>query len=70
MYNFVYVISYLVQDMTQPVPTQELVAKDLHGIEWHFKHIFRGDNSFFFGFTQDGVDVSALHCLVVLLRGS
>lgn len=29
-------------DMTQPVPTQELVAKDLHGIEWHFKHIFRG----------------------------
>lgn len=35
--------------MTQPVPTQELVAKDLHGIEWHFKHIFRGDCSFFFG---------------------
>ncbi|CAI9093432.1 OLC1v1028935C1 [Oldenlandia corymbosa var. corymbosa] len=29
-------------DMTQPVPTQELVAKDLHGVEWHFKHIFRG----------------------------
>lgn len=29
-------------DMTQPVPTQELVAKDLHGTEWHFKHIFRG----------------------------
>ncbi|XP_073128553.1 auxin response factor 9-like [Henckelia pumila] len=29
-------------DMTQQTPTQELVAKDLHGIEWHFKHIFRG----------------------------
>ncbi|CAK9163090.1 unnamed protein product [Ilex paraguariensis] len=29
-------------DMTQPTPTQELVAKDLHGVEWHFKHIFRG----------------------------
>ncbi|KAL3645747.1 hypothetical protein CASFOL_010927 [Castilleja foliolosa] len=29
-------------DMTQPTPTQELIAKDLHGIEWHFKHIFRG----------------------------
>lgn len=29
-------------DMSQPTPTQELVAKDLHGIEWHFKHIFRG----------------------------
>ncbi|KAL8216614.1 hypothetical protein R6Q57_023451 [Mikania cordata] len=29
-------------DMTQPTPTQELVAKDLHGIEWRFKHIFRG----------------------------
>ncbi|CAN4075885.1 unnamed protein product [Withania somnifera] len=29
-------------DMTQPTPAQELVAKDLHGFEWHFKHIFRG----------------------------
>ncbi|XP_061365679.1 auxin response factor 9-like [Gastrolobium bilobum] len=26
-------------DMSQP--TQELVAKDLHGYKWHFKHIFR-----------------------------
>ncbi|KAL1191649.1 Auxin response factor 11 [Cardamine amara subsp. amara] len=29
-------------DMTQPIPTQELVARDLHGCEWKFKHIFRG----------------------------
>ncbi|KAL8090649.1 hypothetical protein AgCh_039906 [Apium graveolens] len=29
-------------DMTQTTPTQELVAKDLHGTEWRFKHIFRG----------------------------
>ncbi|KAK6137261.1 hypothetical protein DH2020_029008 [Rehmannia glutinosa] len=29
-------------DMNQPTPTQDLIAKDLHGIEWHFKHIFRG----------------------------
>ncbi|XP_015888765.2 auxin response factor 18 [Ziziphus jujuba] len=29
-------------DMTQATPTQELVAKDLHGYEWKFKHIFRG----------------------------
>ncbi|WJX92481.1 Arf11p [Trifolium repens] len=29
-------------DMTQPTPTQELVAKDLHGVEWKFKHIYRG----------------------------
>ncbi|MCI06733.1 auxin response factor 9-like, partial [Trifolium medium] len=28
--------------MSQPTPTQELVAKDLHGYEWRFKHIFRG----------------------------
>ncbi|CAA0838238.1 Auxin response factor 9 [Striga hermonthica] len=28
-------------DMTQSTPSQELVAKDLHGIKWHFKHIFR-----------------------------
>ncbi|KAK2978628.1 hypothetical protein RJ640_019085, partial [Escallonia rubra] len=29
-------------DMNQQTPTQELVAKDLHGTEWRFKHIFRG----------------------------
>nr|XP_043639220.1 auxin response factor 9-like isoform X2 [Erigeron canadensis] len=29
-------------DMTQPTPTQDLVARDLHGTEWRFKHIFRG----------------------------
>ncbi|KAM7471569.1 hypothetical protein LguiA_009752 [Lonicera macranthoides] len=29
-------------DMTQQPPTQELVAKDLHGNEWRFRHIFRG----------------------------
>nr|CAB3450058.1 unnamed protein product [Digitaria exilis] len=28
-------------DMTQNPPWQELVAKDLHGNEWHFRHIFR-----------------------------
>ncbi|KAK8710643.1 hypothetical protein V6N13_145957 [Hibiscus sabdariffa] len=29
-------------DMNEVTPTQELVAKDLHGYEWRFKHIFRG----------------------------
>ncbi|KAL7157453.1 hypothetical protein ABFS83_02G078400 [Erythranthe nasuta] len=29
-------------DMTQQPPWQELVASDLHGNEWHFRHIFRG----------------------------
>ncbi|KAF8390737.1 hypothetical protein HHK36_025264 [Tetracentron sinense] len=29
-------------DMCRQPPTQELVAKDLHGIEWRFRHIFRG----------------------------
>lgn len=29
-------------DMTRQPPTQELVAKDLHGNEWRFRHIFRG----------------------------
>ncbi|KAF3789811.1 Auxin response factor 24 [Nymphaea thermarum] len=28
-------------DMSQQPPTQELVAKDLHGTSWHFRHIFR-----------------------------
>ncbi|NP_001307013.1 Auxin response factor 24-like [Zea mays] len=29
-------------DMSQHPPNQELVAKDLHGAEWRFRHIFRG----------------------------
>ncbi|KAG0495823.1 hypothetical protein HPP92_000514 [Vanilla planifolia] len=29
-------------DMSQTTPTQELSAKDLHGFEWRFKHIYRG----------------------------
>ncbi|XP_068661821.1 auxin response factor 2A-like isoform X2 [Aristolochia californica] len=29
-------------DMSQQPPTQELVAKDLHGVKWRFRHIFRG----------------------------
>ncbi|PKA59084.1 Auxin response factor 11 [Apostasia shenzhenica] len=29
-------------DMSQPTPNQELNAKDLHGFEWRFKHIYRG----------------------------
>lgn len=28
--------------MSRQPPTQELVAKDLHGNEWRFRHIFRG----------------------------
>ncbi|XP_010325288.1 auxin response factor 9 isoform X1 [Solanum lycopersicum] len=29
-------------DLNQQTPTQELIAKDLHDVEWRFKHIFRG----------------------------
>ncbi|RWW27118.1 hypothetical protein GW17_00008461, partial [Ensete ventricosum] len=29
-------------DVSQQTPSQELVAKGLHGLEWRFKHIFRG----------------------------
>lgn len=29
-------------DMGRQPPTQELVARDLHGVEWRFRHIFRG----------------------------
>ncbi|KAK9034582.1 hypothetical protein V6N11_050740 [Hibiscus sabdariffa] len=29
-------------DMSRQPPTQELVAMDLHGNEWRFRHIFRG----------------------------
>uniref|UniRef100_A0A0E0BZN5 Auxin response factor n=1 Tax=Oryza meridionalis TaxID=40149 RepID=A0A0E0BZN5_9ORYZ len=29
-------------DMSMATPTQELITKDLHGSEWRFKHIYRG----------------------------
>ncbi|MFQ6644623.1 hypothetical protein Gotur_019370 [Gossypium turneri] len=29
-------------DYDQQRPSQELVAKDLHGVEWRFRHIYRG----------------------------
>lgn len=29
-------------DYEQLRPSQELIAKDLHGVQWHFKHIYRG----------------------------
>ncbi|XP_018685927.2 auxin response factor 12 isoform X1 [Musa acuminata AAA Group] len=29
-------------DFSQQPPAQELVARDLHGVEWKFKHIYRG----------------------------
>lgn len=32
----------MLQDMSQDPPLQELVAKDLHGLEWRFRHIYRG----------------------------
>lgn len=38
-------VIFFMQDMTQQIPAQALVAKDLHGFEWHFKHIFRGNYS-------------------------
>lgn len=33
----------LFQDYKQMRPSQELVAKDLHGVEWRFRHIYRGN---------------------------
>lgn len=30
------------QDFSQTPPCQELIARDLHDIEWKFRHIFRG----------------------------
>ena len=32
----------LAQDYNQQPPAQELVARDLHDQEWHFRHIYRG----------------------------
>lgn len=43
--------------MTQATPTQELVAKDLHGFEWKFKHIFRGN--FLFLYSKSSLKIYA-----------
>ncbi|RWV93521.1 hypothetical protein GW17_00044018 [Ensete ventricosum] len=32
-------------DFAQQPPAQELIAKDLHGNEWKFRHIFRGSTA-------------------------
>lgn len=37
------VVCPLLQDYNQQRPSQELVAKDLHGVEWRFRHIYRGN---------------------------
>lgn len=34
--------SLWLQDFSQQPPAQELIARDLHDIEWKFRHIFRG----------------------------
>lgn len=43
------------QDFTQTPPAQELVARDLHDQEWHFRHIYRGKGaiSFVYWMNQD-----------------
>ena len=33
--------------MSQLTPSQEIIAKDIHGHEWSFKHTSRGDHSIF-----------------------
>ncbi|KAJ6867784.1 auxin response factor [Populus alba x Populus x berolinensis] len=35
-------------DFTQQPPAQELIARDLHDVEWKFRHIFRVHNGMFF----------------------
>ncbi|PPR81137.1 hypothetical protein GOBAR_AA39577 [Gossypium barbadense] len=44
----------ILADMSRPPPTQELVAKDLHGNEWRFRHIFRGDAFMFLSRGENG----------------
>jgi hypothetical protein len=34
--------------MTLQPPMQDLVAKDMHGIEWNFRHIYRGKFKLFY----------------------
>ncbi|KAJ8431062.1 hypothetical protein Cgig2_017058 [Carnegiea gigantea] len=52
-------------DMSRQPPTQELVAKDLHGSEWRFRHIFRG----YFLADQYGATDMCLSVDVLMLLG-
>lgn len=53
----------LLQDYKQQRPSQELVAKDLHGMEWKFRHIYRGniDRTVRFGPVEGEIDL--IQCL-------
>lgn len=44
--------SLILQDYKQQRPSQELVAKDLHGTEWKFRHIYRGIIKIFYTFVS------------------
>ncbi len=47
--------SWNFQDYLQQPPAQELVARDLHDQEWHFRHIYRGEQCLeFFLWTSVG----------------
>lgn len=47
--------SWNIQDYLQQPPAQELVARDLHDQEWHFRHIYRGEKCLkFFLWTSVG----------------
>jgi len=39
---------WIVQDFSQQPPAQELIARDLHDVEWKFRHIFRGKSLCYF----------------------
>ncbi|KAK2987006.1 hypothetical protein RJ640_024904, partial [Escallonia rubra] len=41
-------------DMSQQPPWQELVTSDLHGNEWHFRHIFRGSGLLIYILGENG----------------
>lgn len=45
---FFYFCLHTFQDYTMQPPTQELVVRDLHDNTWTFRHIYRGENNFFF----------------------
>lgn len=45
LFGWLFFVFLLLQDFSLTPPAQELMAKDLHGNEWKFRHIFRGEFS-------------------------
>ncbi|KAK9284272.1 hypothetical protein L1049_023442 [Liquidambar formosana] len=53
-------------DFSQQPPAQELIARDLHDVEWKFRHIFRGFEQVPRGLVFEGFEKGALELFIAI----